>query len=107
MTDELKVESAGRAVLDRIDRAQRRFQLAFFGAVAAEAGLLAAFVLLADFRERLQALLFLSTVGIYTIVVLGLVALGAWQRRSTLLVLDAVELLSDDQQRAGAGGRRS
>lgn len=98
MKDEAKLETVRRAVLDQIDTAQRRYQLAFMGGVVAEAGLLAAFLLLANFGDRLQALLFLSTVGIYTIVVLGLVALGAWQRRSTLLVLNAIELLSKERR---------
>ena len=80
-----------RETLDRIDRAESHFRLAFFGAALLELAFLAAFLLLADFRQRLHVLLFLSTIATYTIVILGLVALGAWNRRNTLLVLKGIE----------------
>ena len=80
-----------RDTLDRIDRAQSQFRLAFYGAALLELAFIAAFLLLADFHQRLHVLLFLSTIATYTIVILGLVALGAWNRRNTLLVLKGIE----------------
>ena len=80
-----------RDTLDRIDRAQSQFRMAFFGAALLELAFIAAFLLLADFHQRLHVLLFLSTIATYTIVILGLVALGAWDRRNTLLVLKGIE----------------
>jgi hypothetical protein len=82
--------------LDRIDRAERNGRLAFMGAAAAEAALLAAFLLLADFQNRTHLLLLIATVAIYTIVALGLLALGAHVSRNTQLVLRALELGRDD-----------
>jgi len=80
-----------RETLDRIDRAQSQFRFAFFGAALLELAFIVAFLLLADFHQRLHVLLFLSTIATYTIVILGLVALGAWDRRNTLLVLKGIE----------------
>lgn len=88
------VDTIRRATLDGIDRSRKHFLGAFLGAAALEAAFLAAFLLLADFSDRLHVLLLLSTVATYTLISLGLVALGAWQRRNTLLVLKAVEQLS-------------
>ena len=90
MTD---LEAVHRNTLDRIDRAERNYKLAFFGAAVVELAFLAAFLLLADLTQRLHVLLLLSTIATYTIVVIGLVALGAWDRRNTLLVLKGLETL--------------
>jgi len=51
------------------------------------------FVLAADFSNRMHVLLFVATVGSYSVVVLGLVALGAYVNRSVLRVLKAIELI--------------
>ena len=91
MTD---LDAIRRNTLERIDRAERHYKLAFFGAALIEVAFLAGFLLLADFSQRLHLLLFISTIATYTIVVVGLVALGAWDRRNTLLVLKGLEAIS-------------
>ncbi|MBV8517073.1 MAG: hypothetical protein JO197_06660 [Acidobacteria bacterium] len=73
MVTETNLDPVRRATLDRIDRAQSHFKLWCFAA---------AFVLL-----------LLSAVATYSIVLLGLFALGAWDRRNTLLVLKGIEAL--------------
>lgn len=78
-------------VLQRVERTEQRFRLAFFGGVLVEALFLAAFLLLADLSNRLHVLLLLSTIAVYTIIVLGLVALGAHANRNTMRVLSAME----------------
>lgn len=78
-------------VLARVDRAQRNYRLAFISAVAVEAAFLIAFVLLADFHNRVHVLILISTVTTYSIVILGLFALGAYVTRSVLRVLQAIE----------------
>lgn len=90
MTD---LDAIRRNTLERIDRAERHYKLAFFGAALIEAAFLAGFLLLADLSQRLHLLLFLSTIATYTIIVVGLVALGAWDRRNTLLVLKGLEAI--------------
>lgn len=91
MTD---LDAIRRNTLERIDRAERHYKLAFFGAALIEAAFLAGFLLLADFSQRLHLLLFISTIATYTIIVVGLVALGAWDRRNTLLVLKGLEAIA-------------
>ncbi len=81
-----------REVFFRINRSERGFKLAFFAAAALETLFLAAFVLAADFSNRTHLLLLIATVGSYSVVVLGLLALGAYVNRAVLRVLKAVEL---------------
>jgi hypothetical protein len=83
--------------LDRIDRAERRYKQAFFAAVAIEAMALPVYLTLADLSNRTHVLLLIATVATYTIIGLGLVALGAHVNRNTLRILRAVQL--------AAGGR--
>jgi hypothetical protein len=93
MNEAVNTADARRRALARIERHERNYRLAFFGAVLLEALFLAAFLLLADFRDRAHLLLLISTVAVYTIVALGLLALGAHVNRNTLRVLKAVEAL--------------
>src|ERR1044071_8170156 len=81
------------AALERVERSERNFKLAFFGAMAVETLFIVSFVLLADLSNRLHLLLLISTVSCYSIVVLGLFALGAHINRSALRVLTAIETL--------------
>ena len=87
------LDSIRTAALDRIERSARNFRLAFFAAAAFEGLFLIAFLAAADLHNRLHVLLLLATVGSYTIVVLGLVALGAHLDRGTLRALKAIEAL--------------
>ena len=82
-------------VLDRIDRAERHYKQAFLAAAAVEALMLPLFLLLADFANRTHVLLLVAMVATYTVVGIGLVALGAHVNRNTLRVLRAVQLAAD------------
>ena len=73
-------------------RGERNFKLAFFGGVAFEAVFLVVLLLAADLSNRTHLLILVATVGGYTVVVLGLVALGAHFSRGVARVLKAVEL---------------
>ena len=97
MTQNVDLDAVRAAALARIDRSERNFKLAFFGAVFVESAFVLSFLLLADFSNRLHVLLLISTVSCYTIVVLGLVALGAHVNRSIARVLKAVELLPNSR----------
>jgi hypothetical protein len=80
------------AALDRIERGARAYRAAFVAAAAVEAAFLVSFVALADFSNRLHVLLLLSTVAVYTLVALGLMALGAhvsWCAGRILRALDS------------------
>ena len=89
--------------LNRIDRSERHFKLAFYGAVAFEGLFLVAFLLKANLKDPLHLLLLISTIASYTIIILGLVALGAHVSRNTQTVLKAIELL---ERRGGEDARR-
>ena len=92
MAQNVDLDAVRVAALARIDRSERNFKLAFIGAIIVESLFVVSFLLLADFSNRLHVLLLLSIVSCYTIVVLGLVALGAHVNRGIARILKAVEL---------------
>ncbi len=87
------MDSVRGAALERIEKSERNYKMAFFGAAVIETAFIAAFLLLADFSNRVHLLLLISTVAVYSILALGLFALGSHVSRSSLRVLKAVELL--------------
>jgi hypothetical protein len=89
----MTTDTARKAALDRIDRTERNFKLAFFLGAIVEVGFIGSFLLLSDLANRSHLLLFLSSVAVYTIVVLGLFALGAFMKKNTLLILQGLETL--------------
>lgn len=93
MSERVNLDAIRGEALARVERGERNFKLAFFGGVAFEALFLVALLLAADLSNRTHVLLLVATVGGYTVVVLGLVALGAHVSRSVARVLKAVELL--------------
>jgi hypothetical protein len=90
MSEQSALDRARASALDRIDRAERQFKVAFYGAAVLEGLFLATFLLLADWQERTHVLILLGAVGAYAIVVLGLFALGAHVSRCTERVLRAL-----------------
>jgi hypothetical protein len=93
MSERSNLDHVRSQALSRIERSERNFKLAFYAATVLEALFLAAFILAADFSNRLHVLLLIATVGGYSIVALGLVALGAHVNRAVLRVLKAIELM--------------
>jgi hypothetical protein len=79
--------------LRRIEITERRSRAAFVGAFALEGAFLAAFLLLADLRDRTHVLLLLTAAAMLTLGALWGVALVGVVNRHTLRVLRAVELL--------------
>ena len=78
-------------VLARMDRAERNYKLVFVVAAVVEGSFLIAFLLLADFANRTHVLLLLGTVMTYSILSVGLIALGAHINRAILRVLQAID----------------
>ena len=93
MAQRANLDEVRAAAIARIDRSERNFKLAFIGAGLVESAFIVGFLLMADLSNRLHLLLLISTVSCYSIVVLGLVALGAHFNRGIARVLKAVELL--------------
>ena len=86
-----RLDEVRRDALARVDAAERNYRLAFFGGVALEGLFIALFLFAADLSNRTHVLLLLATVMSYSLVILGLAALGAHVTRSTLRVLQAVD----------------
>ena len=93
MAEQLKLDEVRAAALTRINRSERNFKLAFAAAAIVESVFIVSFLLLADLSNRLHILILIATVSCYSIIVLGLVALGAHINRSVLRVLTAIEAL--------------
>jgi hypothetical protein len=91
----VKLDEVRAAAIARVERSDRNFKLALFGAGLVETAFIASFILLADLSNRLHLLLLIATVSCYSIVVLGLFALGAHFNRGIARVLKAVELIKD------------
>lgn len=92
MPEKINLDAVRSGVLAQIERNERNFRLAFFAAVVWEALFILAFILVADFSNRMHLLLLIASIGSYSIVVLGLVALGAHMNRGVLRILKAIEL---------------
>ena len=92
MAQPIKLDEVRAAALARIDRSERNFKLAILVAFFVEALFIVSFFLLADFSNRMHLLLLISTVSCYSIVVIGLVALGAYINRGIARLLKAIEL---------------
>jgi hypothetical protein len=86
------LDNVRAAALARVDRSERNFKLAFFAAAVIESAFVVSFLVLADFSNRLHLLLLISTVSCYSIIVLGLVALGAHINRGIARVLKGLEI---------------
>jgi len=93
MAQRANLDEVRAAAIARIDRSDRYYKLAFIGAGAVESAFILSFILLADLSNRTHLLLLISTVSCYSIVVLGLFALGAHINRSIARVLKAIEFL--------------
>jgi hypothetical protein len=92
MAQKINLDSVRIAALDRIDRSERNFKIAFFAAGVVEVAFVVSFLLLADLSNRLHLLLLISTVSCYSIVVIGLFALGAHISRGFARLLKALEI---------------
>ena len=84
------VVSAALRVHDRRTRWQAWM---FWGGVAIEAALIVAFLFLADWKNRTHVLLFISTLGVFYALALGVVSLTLRLDDSTRRVLTAVGLI--------------
>jgi hypothetical protein len=96
MTDS---QDALRATLARMEANERSFRLGLYGAALLEAGFLAAFLLLADLKDRTQVLQLLTFAAMLSIAALAAVAMATFISRHTLRVLQSVELLRVERGR--------
>lgn len=85
------LDAIRQGVLDRMERDGRRVKLAIIGAALLESLLLIVAFRLVDWHDRTQSLVFVIAALLYSIFVLGLLALGAHVSRSVGRVLVALQ----------------
>ena len=73
-----------KAILDRAERSQRYFTLALACGALVEAVMIVAMLMLTNFADHTQALIFVAAVGGYTLVALGFIMLGTHVDRTLL-----------------------
>ncbi|MDQ3712258.1 MAG: hypothetical protein M3388_08580 [Acidobacteriota bacterium] len=93
-----KINEIRSNTLNQIERNERNYKFSFIGAAFVELLFFVAFLLLADFSNRVHILLLIMTIVIYTIMAFGLLALRLHVNRNTLRVLNAIELLGKDDK---------
>jgi hypothetical protein len=96
MSDRTNIDGIRSATLDQVERARRKQTLALCAAAVFEAFFLVVLLLAVELGNKLHVLLLISTVGGYTVVVFGLIVLGAWLNRVMLRNLKAIELMKDE-----------
>ena len=85
------LDGVRQGVLDRMEREQRNIRLAVIGAATIEAALLVTALLIVDWTDRTQTIVVIMAVLTYTVIALGLFALGAHVSRTVARVLLAIE----------------
>jgi len=93
-----KINEIRSNTLNQIERNERNYKFSFVGAAFVELLFLVAFLLLADFSNRVHVLLLIMTIVIYTIMAFGLLALGLHVNRNTLRVLNALEAIAENNK---------
>jgi hypothetical protein len=91
MTGNAKLSEIRSSVLDRMERSERNVKLAIFGAVSVETALFAGAFAMVDWTNHTERLLFIISVMSYTIVALGLAALGAHVTRTAAKLAAALD----------------
>lgn len=91
------LDNIRETTLRRIEQTERNYKMMFVGAALIEVIFLAAFLLLADFSNRLHLLLLISSMTVYTIIGFGLIALGLHVNRNALRIINAIELIGDSK----------
>ena len=93
-----KINDIRANTLNLIERNERNYKYVFAGAALIEVLFFAAFLLLADFSNRVHLLLLISTITVYTVLAFGLIAVGLHVNRNTLRVLNALEAIGKNNE---------
>ena len=98
--DPAALDAVRASVLDRMERGDRVMRYAIVGAGLLEAGLFAIAFLYVDWRDHTQVLIFLLAALSYSIIALGMVALGGHVSRTVARVLAALDAQRDADRAA-------
>ena len=86
-----RLERMRESVLDRMEAGQKLFRWVIGTCALLEAAMFIACILLVDWGDRTQVLLFVIFILSYFIVMLGMVALGAHVTNATARILAALD----------------
>ena len=89
--DTNRLDSMRESVLDRMEAGQRLVRSVLGAAVLLEVAMLIACILLVDWGDRTQVLLFVIFILSYFIIMLGMVTLGAHVTNATARILAALD----------------
>jgi hypothetical protein len=101
--DAAALDAVRASVLDRMERGDRVMRGAIVVAALLEAGLFAVAFLYVDWKDHTQVLIFLLAALSYSIIALGMIALGGHVSRTVarvLAALDAQRELQRDTERS-------
>ena len=84
MNDSTDLDRIRGAALDRIDKARRWFRILIACTALVEGAFLIAFVLLADWNDRLHVLVFLAACLVYLTLGTAVITLGGASRLTTV-----------------------
>ena len=91
------LDTARGRVLDRMEAGQRLMRFGTGAAALLEVAMLVTCIVLVDWNDRTQILLFLIFILSYFILVLGMVVLAGHVTNSTARILAALDAQSDEQ----------
>ena len=98
MTQETpSLDSARKRVLDRMETGRRLVRVGTGAAALLEAAMLIVCIILVDWNDRTQILLFLIFILSYFILVMGMVALAGHVTSATGRILAALDPHADEQ----------
>lgn len=86
------------SALVAIEKNERNYRLLFFLILFLELLFFAGFILLADFKNRIHLLLFISSISIYTIMVIGLTLVALYIKKTALKIITAIENTSSNNK---------
>lgn len=86
-----RLDRARAGVLDRMEAGRKTLRIAAAAAALLEVGMLVACVLLVDWHDRQQVLLFVIFLLSYFIIMLGMVSLAGHVTASTARILHVME----------------
>lgn len=94
--DTQRLDDARLRVLDRMEAGRRLVRLGTGAAALLEAAMLVACIMLVDWHDRTQVLLFLIFLLSYFILILGMVALAGHVTAATARILAALDARADE-----------
>lgn len=90
MTNSARLDEIRGSVLDRMEKAERNARLSIIAAGFSEMVLFVGAIMIVDFSNHLERLIFVLFMLSYTTIALGLIAVGAHVSRNTARVLGAM-----------------